>query len=53
MGGADKVQAFCMIKPDALRKWREKGFVPPKHWGNAIDLSGGKVRWRELWEMVK
>lgn len=31
-GGAEAVAAGCGVKTDALRKWREAGAVPSRHW---------------------
>ena len=40
--GAQAVAAHLHISLDALRKWRELGRVPPKHWRAMADLA--KVR---------
>lgn len=39
-GGDDKVAKACGISADALRKWREMGRVPPRHWPTIARLAG-------------
>jgi len=31
-GGSEAVSSGCKVSTDALRKWREAGAVPAKHW---------------------
>lgn len=38
-GGDESVAAACGISTDALRKWRELGRVPPKHWSMMAELA--------------
>lgn len=39
-GGDEKVAKACDVSVDALRKWREAGRIPPKHWPTVSRLSG-------------
>jgi carbamoyl-phosphate synthase small subunit len=50
-GGPDHVASLCGVSPDAVRKWRERGAVPGRHWhalaqaagmalGDVADLAG-------------
>lgn len=39
-GGDEKVAKVCDVSLDAIRKWREAGRVPPKHWPTVAQLSG-------------
>jgi hypothetical protein len=52
MGGAERVQKACVITEDALIKWRQKGRIPSKHWARAVEMSGGKVKFSDLAEML-
>ena len=39
-GGDEKVARACGVSIDALRKWREQGRVPSKHWPTISKLAG-------------
>jgi carbamoyl-phosphate synthase small subunit len=39
-GGPDQVAALCGVKPDAVRKWRERGAVPGRHWHALAQAAG-------------
>lgn len=42
-GGDEKVANACGVTPDALRKWREAGRVPAKHWSIVAALAGATL----------
>ena len=42
-GGPDHVAALCGVSPDAVRKWRERGAVPPRHWPALAQAAGVAV----------
>lgn len=50
-GSDEKTQAACAVSREALKKWRQFGFIPPKHWDTIVELTGGKVRYRDLSEL--
>ena len=39
-GGPDSVAALCGVSPDAVRKWRERGTVPGRHWNVLAEAAG-------------
>ena len=42
-GGDETVAKACGVTPDALRKWREIGRVPPKHWSVVASLASATL----------
>jgi carbamoyl-phosphate synthase small subunit len=39
-GGPDRVAALCGVSPDAVRKWRERAAIPPRHWAPVAQAAG-------------
>jgi len=48
VGGEERAARLCGVAGDALRKWREKGYIPPKNWPAIVDGSGGQVGYETL-----
>jgi carbamoyl-phosphate synthase small subunit len=42
-GGPDRVAALCGVSADAVRKWRERAAVPPRHWPALAQAAGVEV----------
>lgn len=42
-GGDEKVAKACDVSVDAIRKWREAGRIPPKHWPTVAKLAGAAL----------
>lgn len=48
VGGASRASQICGVSLDAVRKWREKGWVPPKNWPNLVRHGGDAVTYEAL-----
>jgi len=48
VGGEERAARLCGVAGDALRKWREKGYIPPKNWPAIVHGSGGQVGYETL-----
>ena len=40
LGGADAAAQLTGVSPEAVRKWRSAGAIPPKHWSAIMSATG-------------
>lgn len=40
LGGADAAASLTGVTPDAIRKWRNSGAIPPRHWQTVMAATG-------------
>ncbi len=48
VGGASRASQICGVSLDAIRKWREKGCIPPKNWPNLVQHGANLVTYEVL-----
>lgn len=48
VGGRARAAQLCDVSLDAIRKWREKNYIPPKNWPALVGASGGRVTYHAL-----
>ena len=48
IGGRARAAQLCDVSLDAIRKWREKNYIPPKNWPALVGASGGRVTYHAL-----
>lgn len=48
VGGAAKACQICGVSLDAVRKWREKGCIPPKNWPSMVEHGADVVTYDAL-----
>lgn len=48
VGGRARAAQLCNVSLDAIRKWREKNYIPPKNWPPLVGASGGTVTYHVL-----
>lgn len=48
VGGSGRACQLCGVSFDAVRKWREKNYIPPKNWPALVAAGGGQVTYHAL-----
>ena len=48
VGGEAAVRNIIGVSCDALRKWRNKGCIPPKNWPAFVEHGNGLVTYESL-----
>ena len=47
-GGREDVCRRCGVGPAALRKWRQHGVIPGRHWRTLVVMSEGRLSYADL-----
>jgi hypothetical protein len=42
LGGADVISAEIGVPYDTVRKWQERGRIPPRHWPSVVTLAASR-----------
>lgn len=56
VGGASRASQICGVSLDAVRKWREKGCIPPKNWPSLVEHGADKLTYdalEALWRQAR
>lgn len=48
VGGAFRASQICGVSLDAVRKWREKGCIPPKNWPSLVEHGADRLTYDAL-----